>query len=296
MEIATELAEIGYSAILDLGLRLSALKITGNAHDRENLYTTQGTSITAEPRQPGVEPAYFKLTRYTTIFLVDDSTSMEDIPEINQWPWKETTAAIADCAKLILGAGGRLKIHFFNSPKSRENVSGVEDVKKLCREVIPRGDTPTYQRLKRHLDEFIDAFKPLSAKGREDYPGLNLIMFTDGAPEVPFADIEEIIVETAQDLDECRADKYKLGIQFVQIGDDEAVTKFFDRIDNEIKGEHHLRRDVSTSIPTNPIIHHYNQSDTCRLSIRFAITGRLRTMRPIKRSCLVPSTSIWMRR
>lgn len=203
-------------------------------------------NITPEPRQVGVEPVFYKLTTYTTIFLIDDSPSMEDLPEYGLPLWTETAEALAERAKLVLGAGGRLKIHFFNSTKTKENISGVDELKRLCQEVIPRGDTPTYSRLKHHLDEFIGAFAHLDPQERASYPGLDLLVFTDAAPEGRFSDIEEVTVETAEDLDlyKPRVDKYKIGIQFIQIGTNAEVEAFFRRIDDEIKGEHHLIRDV----------------------------------------------------
>lgn len=250
-------------------------------------YSFTSTPMTMEPTSRGVEPVYFQLTRYVTVFLVDDSTSMEDIPEFGISSWSDTIYALTECAKLILGARGKLKVHFFNSPKSKENISGVTELQDLCR-FRPRGDTPTYQRLKRHLDEFMEAFEPLNASQREAYPGLNLVIFTDGAPEGPFEDIEEVIVDMAKDLDSLRADKYKVGIQFVQIGNDESVTNFFERVDNEIKGEHGLRRDVSA-----PSSHHVQTSQTdpfCRSSIQPATTVRLRMRTLTRKLFLVLST------
>lgn len=249
VEIASELADIAHAAIDDLERSFANIGLHNGGGNlpqstgQKALYKITDAPFAAEPRERGVEPVYFQLTRYVTVFLVDDSSSMEDVPEVNISSWSDTTHALAECAALILGARGRLKVHFFNSPKSKENISGVGELRELCR-FRPRGDTPTYQRLKRHLDEFMEAFEPLNASQRESYPGLNLIIFTDGAPEGPFEDIEEVIVDTAKDLDRLRADKYKVGIQFVQIGTDESVTNFFERIDNEIKGENGLRRDV----------------------------------------------------
>lgn len=249
VEIASELADIAHVAIDDLERRLANIRlhnVGGNRRQdtgQSSLYSITRSALAAEPRERGVEPVYFQLTRYITVFLVDDSSSMEDVPECNITNWSDTTHALAECAALILGARGRLRVHFFNSPRSKENISGVDELRDLLR-FRPRGDTPTYQRLKRHLDEFMEAFEPLNASQRESYPGLNLIIFTDGAPEGPFEDIEEVIVDTAKDLDRLRADKYKVGIQFVQIGTDESVTNFFGRIDDEIKGEHGLKRDV----------------------------------------------------
>ena len=43
---------------------------------------------------------------------------------------------------------------------------------------------------------------------------------------------------------------------FVQIGNDESVTNFFERIDNEIKGEHGLRRDVCPELTIFSILLH----------------------------------------
>lgn len=108
-------------------------------------------------RQPG-EPGLLKLRRYNTIILIDDSSSMEDIPEFELRRWTETTEALAKCAELTLKVGGRLKIHFFNSQRRKDNIASVEELKTLCGEINPRGrDTPTCQRITEHLDDYIYA-------------------------------------------------------------------------------------------------------------------------------------------
>ena len=250
VEIASELSDIASAAIDDLQSRLTRIALS-NAGPSLQIAPNETTHVAAgpphvRPAERGIEPVYYKLTRYMTVFLVDDSSSMEDIPEAGISLWSDMTHALCECASLILGARGRLKVHFFNSPKTKESISGVAELQDLCR-FTPRGDTPTYERLMQHLDEFMETFKPLNAGQRAAYPGLNLIIFTDGAPEGPFEDIKEVIVDTAKELDGLRADKYKLGVQFVQIGNDESVTNFFNHIDDEIKGEHGLKRDVSTN-------------------------------------------------
>lgn len=291
MQIADELANISHAARSRM---MSQASPQGNliAGDPPNNFTVRPVTVYAESRQAGIEPAFFKLTRYTTIFLVDDSSSMEDLPEFDLYPWTETTQALAECAKIVLGANGRLKIHFFNSERSRENITGVPELEALCSSVIPRGDTPTYERLKRHLDEFVEAFKPLTVAEREAYPGLNLLIFTDGAPEGRFDDIEEVIVDTAQDLDEFkpRVDKYKVGIQFIQIGDDMGVKAFFDRIDDKIKGEHKLRRDVSSFHSAHISASYLLITDSSRSSTpRDTIRPRLQR-KPTRRLCLAQLT------
>lgn len=258
-EIATALASFGHAANDDMACQIPHMEIGSSSQYLHNSVTRDPKMMPTRQRQPGEppkEPAFFMLTRYNTILLVDDSSSMEDIPEYGMRPWTETTEALAKCAELILGAGGRLKIHFFNSQRSKENISGVEELRTLCREITPRGDTPTYQRLKQHLDVYVDALQQMSVDQRVVCAGLNLLVFTDGAPEGKFEDIEDAIVETVEDLDAFRPriDKYKVGIQFVQIGNDEGVQTFFNRIDNEIKGDHQLKRDVSILILPNFLV------------------------------------------
>jgi len=168
IEIASKLANITHTAIDDLQRRFANMQLdNGGVNPPQGAgwsspYSITGGPLTTEPRERRVEPVYFQLTRYTTIFLVDDSSSIEDMPEFGISAWSDTTHALTECTSLILGSRGRLKVHFFNSARSKENISGVTELQELCR-FRPRGDTPTYQCLKRHLDEFMEAFEPLNA-------------------------------------------------------------------------------------------------------------------------------------
>lgn len=233
-----------------------------STQDQANRYTHQATR--QNRRDYRKEGAYFKLTRYTTTFLVDDSSSMEDIPEselaylpnsegLYARAWTDTVSALRRCGNIITNAGGRLKIHFFNNDRVKEDPSGPEDIAAFCHSVIPHGDTPTYDRLKEHLDEFLETFERLSATERSRSPGLNLIVFTDGAPEGPFEDIEEVIVDTVKRLEDLRVNKNKIGIQFVQIGKDPAVAEFFRFLDDRLKGKHNLKQDVVDTVPYDPV-------------------------------------------
>lgn len=253
MEIASELASFGHATNDDLARQISHMEIGSSSQYLHNYVTRGPEMIPTRQRQPG-ESALLKLRRYNTILLVDDSSSMEDIPEFGLRPWTETTEALAKCAELILEAGGRLKVHFFNSKRRKDNIASVEELKTFCAEIDPVGRvTPTCQRLTEHLDDYVCALQQVNVGQHARFPGLNLLIFTDGAPEGRFKDIERVIVKTAKYLDNFRPtiEKHKVGIQFVQIGNDEGVQTFFDRIDNEINGEHKLNRDVSTWILPN---------------------------------------------
>ena len=154
-------------------------------------------------------------------------------------PWTETTRALAECADIVLSANGRLKIHFFSSETSEDNILSIDELRKLCSGVVPRGDTTIYTRLQHQLKGFVEAFRPLTVAQREEYPGLNIIVFTAGAPERQFDALEEVIVENAKDLDvfSPRFARSKVGIHFIQIGDYKGFKAFVDRVDmvNDIR-------------------------------------------------------------
>ena len=80
---ASELADIGYAAFEYLSRHFSTLGIENNrllgAGYSTSIQNIPGLAITVEPRQLG-ELEFFKLTRYITVFLIEDSTSMENVP------------------------------------------------------------------------------------------------------------------------------------------------------------------------------------------------------------------------
>ena len=269
VEIASELASYAHRALVDQ----SARSVRQNLVDRmSNLNMPQMAGQSAPyydlfpsrtRRDYQKEPEFFKLTRYKTTFLVDDSSSMEDIPEealahlpksegLYARPWSDTIHAIKQCGNIILNAGGSLNIHFFNNERVKEDPSGPEDIAAFCHSIRPHGDTPTYDRLKEHLDDFLDQFKRLSIRERSKFPGLNLIIFTDGAPEGPFDDIREVIADTVKELGDLRATKNKIGIQWVQIGKDAKVAEFFSFLDDKLAGNYNLREDIVDTVRYDP--------------------------------------------
>jgi len=75
---------------------------------------------------------------------------------------------------------------------------------------------------------------------------LNLIILTDGAADDPDL-VEEAIVFAATELKDLGVRKAKrqiAGYKFVQIGYDPEATKFLKRLDDDIKGNRSLDRDV----------------------------------------------------
>ncbi|KAL8954486.1 MAG: hypothetical protein Q9183_007094 [Haloplaca sp. 2 TL-2023] len=77
--------------------------------------------------------------------------------------------------------------------------------------------------------------------------GLNLIVLTDGEPEEG-QDVDQVIVKYANQLRDAGASTLKVGIQFVQIGSDETATEFLSFLDDKLKSEHDLDRDMVDTV------------------------------------------------
>ena len=194
-----------------------------------------------------------------TVFLVDDSPSMRkswsDVLKLLQYATNKATLYDTD----------GIDVHFMNDMESNtDRVRSYTRASEILRKVDLNGSTPLYSSLCRHLDYFLHCF---DKRGKQpDFKNYNLIILTDGEPDHESEDEDEIsdmedaeqkkgafrlirkkIVETAQILDGERARKDQLGIQFCQIGSDEGAKQFFEYLDNDIKKNHKLKRDVNLS-------------------------------------------------
>ena len=177
------------------------------------------------PSHPGVEDPYFALSRFDTVFLVDDSSSMAPpytappfMQENSSWSpppnhWKHVSKVLQECASRALKYDrDGIDIHFLNNTGSdRNNIIYPEQIESLFMSVEANGDTPLYDRLREHLNEYIDRFR-----ANKKIPHYNLIVITDGEPsDGDYEDIENIVVECANDLKEMRASLTQLGSKLV---------------------------------------------------------------------------------
>lgn len=183
------------------------------------------------------ENVYARLRRYDTVFLVDDSDSMEG-PH-----WSTTAKVLAKIATIaVIYDKDGVDVRFFNNyleGKERSNLNSSEKVMRLFRKVTPDGSTPTADILEEELNQYLAKFRE-----RRDRKMLNLIVLTDGEPDDAQA-VEEVIVKYANELKELRAPPLQVGVQFVQIGRDEAASKFLRSLDDDLVNKRGLDRDVS---------------------------------------------------
>ncbi|KAI9433034.1 hypothetical protein H4582DRAFT_1990842 [Lactarius indigo] len=122
--------------------------------------------------------------------------------------WLEARDALAGVAEFSSQKGGEgLDIYCLNSPRYRLDLRSESDIRDYFNSIIPDGQTPTGAKLKQILDI---------------YP-INILVITDG--NVPLR---------------------KLGIQFVQIGDDLGATQALKELDDNLGPTHGVRDMVDT--------------------------------------------------
>lgn len=209
-------------------------------------------------RNKNEEDKFAILKQCDTVFLVDDSPSMRG----RGW---ELVQHILEHSMTVATWYDRngIDLHFFNDWDSNQNeLSDPEKAIRVLKNVDLNGDSPLYDQLCRHLDDYWSRFEK---DGRKvEFKNYNLIILTDGEPKEEYESSDEIsdqedarknkaafrmirkkIVDVARQLDKANARKKQIGIQFCQIGDDRDANVFFHYLDNDIKGNYKLKRDVS---------------------------------------------------
>ncbi|PWY90052.1 hypothetical protein BO70DRAFT_284396 [Aspergillus heteromorphus CBS 117.55] len=200
---------------------------------------------------------YAFLRDFDTIFVVDDSSSMRG------QRWKEAEDALAAIAPICTQYDeDGIDIYFLNhrrdtikkSKGGYNNITTADDVREIFGSVYPHGPTPFGKRLYEILDSYMRDLEKAIAKDKGESTSselvkpLNIIAITDGA----FTDdAETTIANVAERLDgkRCRAVPWQVGIQFFQIGNDPAATRYLQELDDslaEMQHKDHLRDMVDT--------------------------------------------------
>ncbi|KAM6496154.1 hypothetical protein JOM56_008860 [Amanita muscaria] len=135
------------------------------------------------------------LTKFDTVFIVDDSSSMRGAR------WEEAKAALATLAELA----GRydtngIDVHFLNHEAVGRNLKDSSDIIRLFQNVRPNGATPIGNKLEELLIEYLSVIEPLHDRPAElkKVRPVNFLVITDGYPT---DDPESVIVQIARRLD-----------------------------------------------------------------------------------------------
>ncbi|KAH8699044.1 hypothetical protein BGW36DRAFT_257949, partial [Talaromyces proteolyticus] len=182
---------------------------------------------------------YAFLGQFDTIFLVDDSGSMEGRR------WREAEAAIAAITPICTQHDtDGIDIYFLNH-RNRATQSGAytnittpSAVQHIFRQVRPQGMTPVGQRLRNVLLPYLKRVRTM-AENTNDYGELknqnlavrpiNIIAITDGA----FSDdVESVVLNAARNLDKANVVPWQVGIQFFQIGNDPYARRDLEQLDD----------------------------------------------------------------
>ena len=194
------------------------------------------------------ENQYDFLKTFDTVFVVDDSASMA-----GEY-WDQLGRALENIATIATKYDSDgIDIHFLNSPQyDRKHVTSPASVRDLFNRVQPAGITPTGACLDRILRDYLDkyadakaAFTPSTA-GPGPHPTmydslpkpLNILVLTDGEPT---DDPEAVIVDAARKLDKLNAPLHQVGIQFVQIGNEEGAREALEELDDALEEIYGIR-------------------------------------------------------
>lgn len=212
-----------------------------------------------EPGPPDVEDKFSVLSGFDTVFLVDDSPSM------NGQRW-ELVNKILDYSTAVATSydPDGIDVHFFNNTTAnQDNIRDRAVAVEIHRNIFLKGNTPIRDQLSRHLNSYLRKYRR-RPEDHLNYKGYNLIVLTDGEPnpereddddisdhedaritKPAFRMIRKLVVDVAHALDEEGAEKSQIGIQFCQIGNDAEAHAFFKYLDDRLKGKWKLKRDVS---------------------------------------------------
>ena len=211
-----------------------------------------------------------RLKMFDTVFIVDDTGSMtQSITKDGSGPerWDVTVQALGHIAELAARYDeDGIDIRFLkDQARNADNVTSGIQIRAILDKVnlsepIHGGGTefwdhltaamgPHLMRYEQYLEEST-AYKRKQARGVKTAIApkkpkfLNLIVLTDGQANDE-QEVEEYIVDVAEQLDNLKAPKGYIGVQFVQIGDDDRAKKYLKRLDDDLKKRDPPIRDVS---------------------------------------------------
>lgn len=232
---------------------------------------------TIEISAPASEDSQYAFLRdFDTVFLVDDSSSMQGSR------WREAADAIAAIAPICTQYDkDGIDIYFLNHRRrpsnsrdsyNRQNtwrqptyepgvdgyqhIQTAEQVQAIFDSVRPSGSTLVGTRLSNILEPYLQRVEAMHAAKKArgyadpdvDVKPINIITITDGE----FTDdAEGVIVKTARKLDgpTCDAIPWQVGIQFFQIGNDVRASNFLRQLDDDLRGPDMRMRDIVDTIP-----------------------------------------------
>ena len=179
------------------------------------------------------------LSKFDTVFFIDDSGSMGswvDSEDDSYTRWDQTRDIFMRLVPIALQYDkDGIDIRFLNATDlSQRNITSAARVQYLFSEVEPDGDTPIGFELEGFLKDYLRKLERSYRDGdEEEVKPLNLIILTDGEPD-DMELLDRAIVGAARKIQELGARDRQIGIQFVQIGEEDEATRFLKRLDDDL--------------------------------------------------------------
>jgi uncharacterized protein YegL len=180
---------------------------------------------------------YAFLSKFDTVFLIDDSGSMAGSR------WKETMRAVEAIAPICTKYDkDGIDIHFLNHKTAYENVTSAAKVSSIFNSVSPQGMTFSGEK----LDDLTRPYLKRLQKNIDNTKPMNIIFITDGEPS---DEPDLVLISIAKKLDKMDARPWQLGVQFLQVGNDPRATQHLQDLDDKLSkkaGDDEMRDIVDT--------------------------------------------------
>ncbi|GJE84855.1 VWA domain-containing protein [Phanerochaete sordida] len=148
--------------------------------------------------------------------------------------WQEAKNALVNLAqKAVQYDDDGIDIYFLNNTKSGRGLKTREDVEKLFNGISPKRGTPVASRLNDVIGEYLK-------KSKKPLKKLNVVVITDGYPS---DNPKLVIAELVRKMVKLRMERDRVGIQFVQIGNDKGAQRYLKELDDD-EGLNNIARDI----------------------------------------------------
>lgn len=199
------------------------------------------------------------LALFDTIFVIDDTGSMQlpaDSTEANRPGIKTRWDVLTQSMQYMGNIAAEfdpdgVDIQFLKSDLNRTNVKSGQEVLNLLSHVdLEKGVGGTHfatvlaEILGPYVARYSDYFEATKRREKADkVRPLNIIVLTDGKADDEKS-TKRTIIKIGKQLDRMNAPETQVGIQFLQVGDDEDAAKWLRSLDDELEDVHDVR-DVS---------------------------------------------------
>ena len=200
---------------------------------------------------------FSRLALFDTIFVIDDTGSMQLPADSNEQAapggktrWDVLTRSMQYIGNIAVEYDPYgVDIHFLESTHlDKMNIRSGQEVLNLLAQVnLEEGSGGTYfatvlaEILGPYVARYKDYFEAAKRREKADkVRPLNVIVLTDGKAD-DAKSTRKTIIKIGKQLDNMNAPDTQIGLQFLQVGDDEAAAKWLKCLDNDLEAEYDVR-------------------------------------------------------